>query len=471
MDSEVKRPRLLAGGRAARSLFLTGCVSLHALSVYVLATILPEAVTELGGVSFFAWTATIAIVGGICGAASVTPLLARWGASKAYTVGLTSFAVGSLICAVSPTMEVLLAGRLFQGFGGGIVSALAYALIRQLFPDALHSRAIAMLGIAWGVAALLGPTFGGLVASLGDWRWAFWVDVPLAGAFALWARRVLPPFVHDGGTPAAAPLLRLALVAAAALSVSAGGLFGAFGPALVGTVLACGIIFLVFRLDEAVASAGGARLFPRGAFTPATSFGSATALVALLGASGSAILYVPYVVTQAHGHSAMVGGALSALSALSWTIVSLICGGAKGKLARRLIILGPILMTIGVAATGPALAVGNLAGMAVAILLTGVGIGLTWPHLGALILATAPESERASAGSFISTTQMFAAVFGSAIVGMLANGLGMAVAEDPSGIARAGHWLFISYAIVPALAAGAAWRLHKSTSSREAQID
>ncbi len=444
---------LLVGGRAGSSALLTGGVTIHALSVYVLATILPDAVRELGGIPFFAWTTTFAIVGGICGAASVAPLLARLGPLSAYRVGLTAFAAGSILCAITPSMEVLLGGRLLQGLGGGLISALAYALVRRLFPSQLHARAIAMMGTAWGVAALLGPAFGGFVAAFGDWRLAFWIDVPLALLVALLAQKVLPPDNTGHERAKWPPVGRLGMVAAAAIAVSAGGIYGRVWPAVIGCVAALLLIRLVIRADSRGASRNHQRLFPAGVFVLRTRFGAITSLIALVAASGSAIIYVPYVVTTAHGYPAVAGGFMSALSALSWTTASLLCASATGARARMLVVIGPVMMTAGVACTGPALESGSLIAIAAAIAFTGAGIGLAWPHLGALLIATADESERDAAGSFISTVQMFAAAFGSALVGMIANAAGMGRAiDDPVAIADAGKWLFVFYSIVPAMA-------------------
>lgn len=444
---------LLEGGRAGRSALLTGAVTIHALSVYVVATILPGAVRELGGVPLLAWTITTAVVGGICGAASVAPLLARLGPRAAYRAALTAFAAGSMMCAIAPSMEMLLGGRLLQGLGGGLMSALAYALVRNLFAPGLHARAIAMMGTAWGVAALLGPAFGGFVAAFGDWRLAFWIDVPLALLVALLAQMVLPPDNMSPGSAKKMPVGRLGMVAAAATAVSLGGIYGSFWPAITGCVAAVLLVVLVIRADKRGTSRDHQRLFPAGVFVLRTRFGAITCVVALVAASGSAIIYVPYVVTTAHGYPAVAGGFMSALSALSWTIASLLCASATGARARTLVVIGPVIMTIGVACTGPALASGNLVGIAAAIAPTGVGIGLAWPHLGALLIATADESEREAAGSFISTVQMFAAAFGSALVGMIANAAGMGQAvDDPAAIAAAGRWLFVLYSIVPATA-------------------
>jgi len=196
---------LFAGGNLARSVVLTGAVAIHALSIRVVVTVLPLAVTEIGGLRFFAWTMTIAMVSAIWGAVSAAPLVVSRELRGAYYIALSLFVVGSVICALSPSMAVFLFGRLLQGLGGGLLTALAYTTISRAFPASLHTRAIALLSGVWGVAALSGPLVGGILAGWGLWRWAFWVDVPLAAAVGAVAQRTL--LVRAGempGRPAAA---------------------------------------------------------------------------------------------------------------------------------------------------------------------------------------------------------------------------------------------------------------------------
>ena len=111
---------LFAGPNLARSVVLTGAVAIHALSLRVVVTVLPLAVLEIGGLRFFAWTMTVAMISAIWGAASAAPLAVSYGLRRAYHIALALFVVGSIVCALSPNMGVFLAGRLFQGLGGGL---------------------------------------------------------------------------------------------------------------------------------------------------------------------------------------------------------------------------------------------------------------------------------------------------------------------------------------------------------------
>src|SRR5690606_30165257 len=101
----------------------------------------------------------------------------------AYLFGAVIFCTGTLVCAFAPDMWVMLVGRAVQGGGGGLLYALAYAMIRQMFPQRLWPRAISLVSAMFGIATLLGPAIGGMFAEAGIWRAAFWSVAPAAILF------------------------------------------------------------------------------------------------------------------------------------------------------------------------------------------------------------------------------------------------------------------------------------------------
>jgi MFS family permease len=137
----------------------------------------------------------------------------RAGRRRTYLGGLAVFALGSVVCGVAPDLGVLLAGRVVQGVGAAAASPASLGLLLA----ATDSRDRATYTARWtGAAALgmtLGPFVGGALTSLGDWRWAFWVNVPIVAATALAAPRVLPETPRIPGRrlpdPAGAVLLML----------------------------------------------------------------------------------------------------------------------------------------------------------------------------------------------------------------------------------------------------------------------
>jgi MFS family permease len=292
---------LLTGRNLGRSVVLTGAVAIHALSLRVVVTVLPVAVAEIGGLRFFAWTMTVAMVSAIWGAASAAPMAAALGLRRAYHIALALFVIGSVICAVSPTMEIFLVGRLLQGLGGGLLTALAYTTISRVFPANLHPRAIAMLSGVWGIAALCGPLVGGILAGWGLWRWAFWIDVPLAAAIGAIAQRTV--LSHVGEQPSRSPVPaiafgRLALLGGSVLAVAVVGLSGDTLTSGLGIAAAVILLVTALRVDDRSARARQQRLLPTGAFDPRNPLGVVSLVMALIGGCTLAVVYVPYVIVR-----------------------------------------------------------------------------------------------------------------------------------------------------------------------------
>ncbi|KOV87275.1 MFS transporter [Nocardia sp. NRRL S-836] len=108
----------------------------------------------------------------------------RWGRRRVFVAGVAVFALASLVCAVAPDVQTLIAGRVVQGAGAAFVMPLALALLTTAFPPELRSRALGVFASVSGVAVPLGPLFGGVVVEGLSWPWIFWVNVPLGIALA-----------------------------------------------------------------------------------------------------------------------------------------------------------------------------------------------------------------------------------------------------------------------------------------------
>jgi MFS family permease len=128
---------LVSGRNAVYSIILAGGVTLHAVNIYIVTTILPSVVGDIGGLEYYAWSTTLFVVASILGAALSSRLLDRAGPGRAYAAATALFVAGALICAAAPAFPVLLAGRFVQGLGGGLLYALAYAVIRLVYPEVL----------------------------------------------------------------------------------------------------------------------------------------------------------------------------------------------------------------------------------------------------------------------------------------------------------------------------------------------
>jgi hypothetical protein len=340
-----------------------------------------------------------------------------------------------------------LAGRIVQGLGGGLLLSLPYAMIRVVFPAALWTRAVAGVSVAWGVATLLGPVAGGLLADLGIWRAAFAVLVPLAIVFAGLAYAVLPA----GAPPTAVgvfPHAQLALLAVAVLVMSGASVLPGWFMQVV-ALLAGGLLLAwLVRLDGRAAG----RLLPRGALRrghPLAASYLSMALLAVMVTCGEAM--APLFLQEIHGLGAFGAGAIAALMSVGWSAGAGIASGAGPARVDSLLQTSPWLGALAMAVLMLALPAGGPGGLPLlaigaAMILAGLSVGVAWPHLAARAIAQAAPGEEDLAGGAVMTVQLIATAIACAWAGLVLNVAGVGDAE---GTGRAARWLFGLLALAP----------------------
>lgn len=452
---------LLSGRNGMRSLALAGGTALHAINVYVVTTIMPSIVADIGGLTWYAWNTTLFVIASIIGATLAAQLADRRGGKGAYLIALGLFTAGTLVCAAAPTMAWMLAGRTLQGLGGGVLVSLAYVLIRQVFEPMLWPRAMGLVSAMWGIATLSGPAIGGVFAQLGSWRAAFWSLLPVVALLAVVVLAWLPTGARSDGARTRVPGGRLALLALSVLAISlaslaASRLLQAAGLAA-GLLLAALIVVLDRRAD--------ARLLPRGSYSPSPLRATYLCMSVLVIGSTTEI-FVPYFLQTIHGHSPLAAGYLTAVMAAGWSFGSTLSAGRGEDFAARIIRLSPLLMAISLgalawmlhSAQGFSHGAGFVA-LCVALIGAGLGIGMAWPHLLTSVLASAPADEASLASASISTVQLYAMSVGAALAGLIANAAGL---SDPGGVeggGRAALWVFGTFAVLVAAGLSSARRV------------
>ena len=458
---------LTRGGNAAHSAVIGGGMIIHAISTFIVITILPSVVHEIGGLQFFAWSTTLYVVGSLLGGALCARLLARVGARCSYRVALPFFALGTLLCAIAPSMPVLLSGRLIQGVCAGTLSALSFSMVRTLFDERLWSRALSLTSAAWGVATLAGPAIGGAFAQYGAWRAAFWSVFALVPFLLLLVERSLP---HDLPHPARPgtrlALLNLCALAGSALAVSVGSSRPQVAANAAGLAVALAGLGLFVCLE-----ARNVRLLPRGACNPATALGAAYATMMLLIIAITTEIFVPYFLQMLHGMTPLHAGYLSALMSAGWT-TGAVGGSSQGTGgARALLAGGPLLLTASLAGMFLLVPQSGVLGHAqlwvisACLFTQGLGIGVAWPHLCANVFAFAPENEKDLAATSITIVIMVANALGTALGGMVTNLAGMTIPGGAAGAAPAAAWLFATFTLAPFLAFLAVRRLLRFRSA------
>lgn len=447
---------LLHGANALRSIALAGGVALHAINVYIVTTILPSIIKDIGGLEYYAWNTTLFVVTSIVGSALSARLIQALGPKAAYLLAVAVFSAGSVVCALAPSMPWMLAGRSIQGLGGGVLFALSYALIRIVFDSALWSRAMALVSGMWGVATLCGPAIGGIFAQTGHWRLAFWTLLPVGALLALIvAAKVGGKSTVSDARPSPVPLATLGLLVASVLAITLASLSKDLRWNLAGIAAGLAIALLIARVD----SRAGKKLLPSGAYTLATPLGSLYAIICLVVAAITTEIFVPYFLQTIHGFSPLAAGYMTAAMAAGWTLAAMPSATRSGTAADGMMRLGPavvlaalvllaILMPLPGAFESPA----GLAGGALALAAVGFGIGLGWPHLLTRVFNAAPAGQETLTSSSITTVQLYATALTAALAGVITNSAGLAQPGGVEGARQAALWLFAAFSVAPALA-------------------
>jgi len=439
---------------------LAGGVALYATNEFLTISLMPSAVADIGGHRFYAWVTTVYLVGSVVAATTVHALLMRLGPRWAYLLGLSVFGAGSLACAAAPTMEIMLVGRTVQGVAGGLLAGLGYAVINTALPSSLWTKASALVSAMWGVGTLAGPAAGGLFAQFGSWRWAFGVLVILTVAMAVLVPIALPARDEEARgnlVRTSIPGWSLLLLGAAALSVSVAGI-----PQDVRATAALlalgGALVAVFTYVD--------RRLPAAVLPPST-FGSGPLkwiylTLGVLMAATMVDMYVPLFGQRLAHLTPVAAGFLAAGLAIGWTVGEI--GSASLRSSRvitRTVAVAPLVMAAGLAIGAltqfEEAPIGVVAVWAAALLITGTGVGIAWPHLSAWAMSCVDDpAEGPAAAAAINTVQLICGAFGAGLAGVAVN-------LTDTGDATPARWLFAAFAVLAALGVVASTRSGRRT--------
>lgn len=440
---------------------LAGGVALYATNEFLTISLMPSAVADIGGDRFYSWVTTVYLVGSVLAATTVSTVLARWGPRRSYLMALSLFGVGSLGCALAPTMTALLVGRSVQGVAGGLLAGLAYAVINTALPVVLWTKASALVSAMWGVGTLVGPAAGGLFAQYGSWRWAFGVLVAMVAVMAVLVPISLPMRTGDLAllVHRRIPVWSLLLLGVAALLISVAGVVGHLAMTI-GLACAGAVLLVVFLVVDRRASAS---------VLPPSVFGAGPlkwvyATLGVLMAATMVDMYVP-LFGQRLAHLTPVGaGFLGAGLAVGWTLAEI--GSAslsRDRLIRRVTAIAPVVMATGLALNAvtqrqdaPA---EHVAVWALGLMMSGVGVGMAWPHLSAWAMSKVDDpGEGPVAAAAINTVQLMSAALGAAVAGAVVNSI-------DTGGAAAARALFAAFAVLVAVGTVAAVRSGRAPQS------
>jgi MFS family permease len=353
-------------------------------------------------------------------------------------------------------MGQFIAGRFVQGFGGGLLAAVAYILVRSTFPEPAWPRVLALISGAWSVSILVGPLAGGAFARHGEWRSVFIGVTALAVLLAAAALWTLPRAPRESARALPrVPGARVALICLAIIALSSAAVMDA--PLAKAGLIALTLVALagMLRLNRSAA----VRLLPGDAFSLRSVTGVGLWSALLLAVAYSPLqIFVPLFLQRLHGFDPLAAGYAVAAASLGWTIASLAVAGLSHVWSQRMLVLGPAVMTIGLVGVGVMGSSGPIAGLLVAILMVGLGIGMCWAFVAQRVMGGAAREEATIAASAMPTVQQVGLALGGAAAGLVANMAGLS-GGDVAGIGQAAFWVPASFTCAAVVAGVSGLRL------------
>ena len=444
------RPGYLLSPRAtilALSGVLLGML-LAALNQTIVATALPRITGELGGLAHYSWVFSAYML-----ASTVTvPMYGRLsdihGRRPFFVIGIVVFMAGAVVGGTAGSMTQLIIARAIQGFGAGALIPLAMAVIGDLIPPADRGRWQGLTGAVFGLASILGPLTGGWIADNADWRWVFFVSLPvgvLALVVVLATLRIPPHPERSVDVDYTGAGLLAAGVSCVLLGTVRVGEQTPGGTAEIAALFAVGLAvlgLLAWHERRAPNPIVPVSLFRLRTFSAAV----ATSFAVGVGMFG-AIMFVPLFVQGALGQSATNAGLV--LTPLMLGLVGASVGSgqliARTGRYRWAIVSGPLVMAVGFALLS-GLDTGSSRGAAtLAMVVLGLGLGLVMQNLLLVVQNTVPSREL---GVATSATQFFRTTGGTIGVSVMGAVMAAGLPADaesatPHELAHAIHPVFM----------------------------
>lgn len=343
-----------------------------------------------------------------------------FGFRNIYLLGSVIFIAGSLLCGLAPTVYLLIACRVIQGIGGAMVMSIGPAILTASFPLRERGKALGLLGVFVASALGFGPTLGGLLLKYADWRFLFYVNVPLAALTTLWAYLVLkktPRTRQSFDLPGAFTLFFF--LGPLLLALSHGEEWGWASPSVLGLLLAAAVFLPLFVWRELTSPSPmmELRFFRNRLFSAAV-----TCAVLNFTVQYVVVFLLPFYFKEALKLDAARAGVLLS----TFPLVILVVGPLSGALSDR--IGSRVLSSLGMGISALSLLLlsrltpySTWPSIVWPLVLLGLGNGIFQSPNSSAVMGSVPRTHLGVAGGVLATARNGGMVMGVALGGVIFN--------------------------------------------------
>lgn len=379
----------------------------------------------------------------------------RVGARNAWMVAVSAFLVGSILCGLADSLPMLIAFRVLQGLGGGMVLPITISILTRAAGPGRIGRAMIAVALPAQLAPILGNALGGTILQSWSWHWLFYVNVPFCLAALVLGPRLIPAArgVRGHSFDVIGFVLLTPGIVAIAYGISQApedGGFGAIGawvPLLAGAVLL--VAFAVHALRARRPALLDVRLFGR------RSFGLTSMITFASGFSVYAIMFLlPLYYQQVRGETVLTTGLLLIPQGLGTMAFFVVLRGLVARLDPRLVVAGGVALSmLGTLPFALAGLHGGTAWLLAGQILQGIGFGATTFPVMTLALAGLSHSEAPRGSAAFSVVQRVGAPFGVAVIAVILQNLLDGASTPSTELAAYSHtfWWAIGLSAIPLL--------------------
>jgi EmrB/QacA subfamily drug resistance transporter len=381
---------------------------LASLDQTVVGTSLPKIVADLGGLDRFSWLFSAYMLAATIMIPLAGKMSDRYGRKPIFLFGMLCFLGGSMASGLAQNMDELIVFRFIQGFGGGAMLPVAMATVADLYAPAERGKIQGALGAVFGASSIIGPFLGGFIVDNFNWRWVFYVNLPVGFAAIIVTAIRFPSITRTDSKP-----IDYAGIAAISTSISSGLLITFWGGTtypwasieIIGmaAISVSTMVAFVYIETRAVDPIVPLSLFKIPVFT----VGCAALLLMAIGLFG-VIAFLPLFLQAVIGISATYSGEVLVPLMLTSLVGSMTSGVLLKRTGYKIwLVAGPAIAAAGLFGLSTLHGGSSSTDTVLYLLVTGLGLGFTMANY---IVAAQNVVDRKMMGAATSTMTLFRAL-------------------------------------------------------------